>query len=185
MVALTPANSFAALRALDVAHSSKGMSVESAIHDLSSHSDEFVLVDDHILMDDPGARSVLERMLPQICVPEVVLDIVDNRDKTEKRRDERQSVLVLQEKMGIYYFQSVKEYDMDFIKTHQIQGHKLDHLLILAAARYFQEHLKEIGFNKVVVLSSSKAIMEFNKKHSTNFEIYGTVDEYRKARKGQ
>lgn len=183
MDVLTPENSFAALRELVVACSKAGSNPSQKGPKFGALSAEFALVDERVLTDNFLNRHLLDESGVRICIPEVVIDLLDKLDKTLHDEDKRNSILIIQEKYMDFYFQNVLQYDLKFIQKHNVQGDTADHLLILAAAKYFQEHLEEINAKKVVVLSDSKEIKEFQKKYPREFEIYSDVMDYMSARK--
>lgn len=183
MTLLQPYETFDALLALQVKVSENDIQTLGNKDFSLDLSNELVLVDDKILLDSLLVCHLLDELCAHVCIPEVVLDKIDKADHNRIEESTRLLILMLVERYRDFRFQRVDEYDMSFIKEHELNTESFDFRLILAAASFYQQQLEKLHLKKVVVVSSSPEIKCLVRDIPNKIEVFESVKEYERARR--
>lgn len=144
-------------------------------------SERMAFVDAGVMSHIMNLRSLFKYEM-KVCIPEVVLDQLDIKDKLQKAKADgsieriRQSILELQEHYEDYQFQRVDEYDMDFIAKNKLkkEGPSPDLRLIVAAASYYQKNCDRYNIKGVIVISSDPEVKKLSK--SCDIEHHDSIE---------
>lgn len=181
MTLLQPYETFDALLALQVEVSEDNIQASRKKAISLDLSNELVLVDEKILLDSLLVCHLLDDLCAHVCVPEVVLDKIDKDNHYQQDEGRLFHCSMLVERYRDFRFQRVDEYDMPFIKEHNLSTASFDFRLILAAASFYQQSNKH-PYKKVVVLSSCPEIKCLAKVVPNKFEVFESVKEYERVR---